>query len=29
MDYLTQVKYFLKINLRDAFHKIRVNPGDR
>ena len=22
-------KYFLKINLRDTFHRIRVNPGDR
>ena len=29
MDQLNQVKYFLKIDLRDTFHRIRVNPGDR
>ena len=29
IDELNQIKYFLKINLRDIFHKIRVNPGDR
>ena len=28
MDQLNQIKYFSKINLRDTFHKIRVNPGD-
>ena len=29
MDQLSQIKYFSKINLRDTFHRIRVNPGDR
>ena len=29
MDLLNQIKYFLKTDLRDAFHRIRVNPGDR
>ena len=29
MDKLSQAKYFSKIDLRDAFHRIRVNPGDR
>ena len=28
MDQLNQIKFFLKINLWDAFHRIRVNPGD-
>ena len=29
MDQLNQVKYFLKIDLRDIFYRIQVNPGDR
>ena len=29
MDQLNQAKYFLKIDLRDAFYRIQVNPGDR
>ena len=29
MDQLNQIKYFSKINLRDIFYRIRVNPGDR
>ena len=29
MDQLNQIKYFLKIDLRDIFYRIRVNPGDR
>ena len=29
MNQLNQIKYFSKINLRDTFHRIRVNPGDR
>ena len=29
IDQLSQVKYFSKIDLRDTFHRIRVNPGDR
>ena len=29
MDQLNQIKYFLKIDLWDIFHRIRVNPGDR
>ena len=28
MDQLSQIKYFSKIDLRDVFHRIRVNPGD-
>ena len=28
MDQLNQIKYFLKIDLRDIFYRIRVNPGD-
>ena len=28
MDQLSQIKYFSKINLRDTFYRIRVNPGD-
>ena len=28
IDQLSQTKYFLKIDLRDTFHRIRVNPGD-
>ena len=29
MDQLSQIKYFSKIDLRNIFHRIRVNPGDR
>ena len=28
INQLNQIKYFLKINLQDTFHEIRVNPGD-
>ena len=29
INQLSQIKYFSKIDLRDTFHRIRVNPGDR
>ena len=29
INQLNQIKYFLKIDLRDTFYRIRVNPGDR
>ena len=28
MGQLNEIKYFSKIDLRDAFYRIRVNPGD-